>query len=66
MPLYEYRCQDCGREFEDWKSISRRDEAECPACKSAKVTRLVRAFGLIGGSGRSTAPSCAPSRPGGG
>ncbi len=65
MPLYEYRCERCGNEFEDWKSISQRDEAECPECKSEKVQRLVRAFGMIGGS-RSSAPACAPSRPGGG
>ncbi len=63
MPLYEYRCGRCGHEFEDWKSISQRDEAECPKCKSEKVERLVRSFGLIGG-GRSGSSSCAPTRSG--
>jgi putative FmdB family regulatory protein len=65
VPLYEYRCERCGHEFEDWKSISQRDEAACPECRSEKVKRLVRSFGLIGG-GKSSAPVCAPSRTTGG
>ena len=34
MPIYEYACQKCGREFEVRKSISLMDEqANCPTCQ---------------------------------
>lgn len=65
MPLYEYRCEECGHEFEEWKSMSRRDEADCPECKSPKVRRLVRSFGFIAGAGRTAGSvACAPSSSG--
>ena len=33
MPLYEYRCQECGKEFEKLvRSISSTPEVECPHC----------------------------------
>lgn len=31
MPLYLYRCMDCG-EFEEIKSMSDRKESSCPIC----------------------------------
>ena len=32
MPIFEYKCQECGAEFEDLDSISNRDKPhECPA-----------------------------------
>ena len=45
MPIYEYRCQGCGREFTLILSISEHDKAKpkCPKCKSAKVQHAVSA-----------------------
>lgn len=32
MPLYEYKCQDCGV-FDAWRSLTERDCApDCPTC----------------------------------
>jgi putative FmdB family regulatory protein len=42
MPLYEYRCKECGHRFEKIQSFSASDEKECPLCKS-EVERLISA-----------------------
>ena len=39
MPIYEYSCDKCGKEFEELVYGS--DEAACPDCGSDKTTRLV-------------------------
>ncbi|MEK7281660.1 MAG: zinc ribbon domain-containing protein [Chloroflexota bacterium] len=44
MPIYEYRCAKCGREFELMRKLSEMDEpASCPQCGSPGK-RLVSAF----------------------
>ena len=35
MPLYEYRCTQCGHQFEKIQSFSSTPEAVCPLCKGA-------------------------------
>ena len=42
MPLYEYRCLQCGHQFEKIQSFSAPEEKECPVCKG-KVERLISA-----------------------
>ncbi|HUY80734.1 MAG TPA: zinc ribbon domain-containing protein [Acidobacteriaceae bacterium] len=42
MPLYEYRCKQCGHQFEKIQSFSAPDEKECPACKG-ELERLISA-----------------------
>ncbi len=42
MPLYEYRCQSCGHQFEKIQSFSAPEEKECPVCKGP-VERLISA-----------------------
>jgi len=33
MPLYEYRCEKCGRQYESYKRLSEEKKDEtCPAC----------------------------------
>lgn len=39
MPIYEYRCQQCG-DFEVTQKITDRPLARCPACKG-KVKKLI-------------------------
>ncbi len=44
MPIYEYRCADCGRRFSVfWRSFSDVEEnkIKCKRCGSAQVRRLV-------------------------
>lgn len=42
MPLYEYRCKQCGHQFEKIQSFSAPEEKECPLCKG-EVERLISA-----------------------
>ncbi|HEY1807485.1 MAG TPA: zinc ribbon domain-containing protein [Acidobacteriaceae bacterium] len=42
MPLYEYRCKNCGHQFEKIQSFSAPDEKECPLCHGP-VERLISA-----------------------
>jgi len=53
MPLYEYKCEQCGEEFEEVKSFREKDNAECPKC-SAQAKKLISAFSLGGTSSGST------------
>jgi len=32
MPLYDYKCNNCGHRFEDFNSIDNRYNATCPKC----------------------------------
>jgi putative FmdB family regulatory protein len=49
MPVYEYRCQECGEKFEQLRRMSDADtNLICPRCASAKVTRLLSAFATSG------------------
>jgi len=55
MPIFEYRCEDCGQRFDAF--FRRADEAEekqvtCSECGSDKVRKLFSVIGL-GGSERS-------------
>jgi len=42
MPTYEYRCGDCGREFELFQRMSDEPGAPCPECGS-RAERLISA-----------------------
>ncbi|MBA3316271.1 MAG: zinc ribbon domain-containing protein [Planctomycetota bacterium] len=39
MPLYEFRCPTCSREFE--ALVRPTEQAICPSCRSPKVERLL-------------------------
>ena len=40
MPTYEYRCNDCGYQFEKFQRITAAHLTECPKC-GGKVERLI-------------------------
>lgn len=66
MAWYDYRCDDCGHEFEANRPIAERDLANCPQCRGRRTTRLIRPVGMVGGGGRGAGGggSCGPARPG--
>src|SRR5687768_3848167 len=41
MPTYEYACQKCGHEFEQFQSMRDEPLKKCPRCKKAALKRLV-------------------------
>jgi len=45
MPMYEYRCEGCGEEFEIVQPMSARaEDTVCPHCRAKKAVRLLSAF----------------------
>ncbi len=42
MPIFEYRCQDCGHEFEALV-LPQHAAPSCPQCQSAKLEKLLSA-----------------------
>lgn len=50
MPIYEYRCLECGERFEKFgRSANARKEVVCPRCGNTEVQKEVSLFGLMGG-----------------
>lgn len=73
MPIYEYRCTDCGHTLEALQKLSEPALTACPACSKATLSKLVSAAGFqLKGSGwyatdfkSKSAPAC-PLKPEGG
>ena len=63
MPIYEYRCSECGEEFEKWlRSMSAKQDICCPRCGSRQVNKAVSMFGSsVTGSAGISDSSCAPT-----
>src|SRR5271166_4494558 len=53
MPTYEYKCEGCGHQFEEFQSMSEPALEKCPECKKKKLRRLfgIGAAILFKGSG---------------
>lgn len=50
MPIYEYICEGCGKDFDKLVSSSSAKPA-CPECGSKKVQRKFSTFSAHGGGG---------------
>ncbi|MFP5349008.1 MAG: FmdB family zinc ribbon protein [Gammaproteobacteria bacterium] len=46
MPIYEYKCAGCGHALEAMQKMSDAPLAECPACGTSQLKRLVSAAGF--------------------
>ena len=52
MPIYEYRCQQCGHELERIQKMGDERLRDCPACQKPELRRLVSAAAFrLKGSG---------------
>jgi putative FmdB family regulatory protein len=60
MPIYEYRCRGCSKDFEKYVHAASTKVA-CPTCDSGDVMRKLSVFGL-----RSDAPVASGMAGGGG
>ena len=47
MPTYEYACQKCRHEFEQFQSIKEEPLKRCPKCKGKVVRKIGTGAGLI-------------------
>jgi len=54
VPIFEYTCQDCAREFE---ALVRADTvAQCPQCRSTRLVKQLSVF-VTAAAGPETAPA---------
>ena len=63
MPIFEYRCDACGHQFELLVFSSDETKPVCPQCNAGRVQKLmsagsVRPNGIPTGSGGFTPPAC--------
>jgi putative FmdB family regulatory protein len=40
MPTYDYKCDACGHQFEEFQSITANPIKKCPKCSKLKLKRL--------------------------
>jgi len=59
MPLFEYRCKECGHLTEFLEKADAQGEHPCEQCGSTKTGRVLSAFAVgKGGSSGSAGGSC--------
>jgi putative FmdB family regulatory protein len=52
MPIFDFSCNECGKNFDVMISNSDKDKVRCPQCSSAKVVQKLSLFNT--GSGNSS------------
>ncbi len=55
MPLFEFVCQDCGKEFEDLV-FSKNQASHCPQCESQHLAKKISTINTVA-AGRSSVPA---------
>jgi putative FmdB family regulatory protein len=52
MPIYEYRCDECGHQEDHLQKVSEKPLSKCPACGKKAYKKLLSAAGFqLKGSG---------------
>ena len=47
MPVYAYRCQSCGIEFEKQQKFTDKALTRCPECRKGTVKRLLQPSAIV-------------------
>jgi putative FmdB family regulatory protein len=47
MPVYDYRCRECGRVHEVFLRSAGADPPTCPDCGSERLERLLSTFSVL-------------------
>ncbi len=63
MPIFEYKCNKCKKEFEKLVFAGDDKDISCPECNSSKVAKKMSATSFMGGS---SLGKCAAGAPGAG
>lgn len=58
MPIYEYACQQCGREFE--ALVRSTTVPQCPACQSTELAKRLSVFATAGAGASEAAMAAGP------
>lgn len=46
MPIYEYRCEDCGHEMDTLQRLGDEPLVDCPECGRPSLKKLISAAGF--------------------
>ncbi len=49
MPIYEFKCGQCGKEFESLVFSSNEDPVTCPVCSSTETRKILSVFASTSG-----------------
>lgn len=50
MPVYDYKCQKCGKVFEKfWRTLAAAGSVKCEKCGSASVEKLITCCAVSSG-----------------
>ncbi|MEJ2108757.1 MAG: zinc ribbon domain-containing protein [Acidobacteriota bacterium] len=61
MPIFEFTCLECGKEFECLvMKSSESNEVKCPACSSSKLEEKLSSFASVAEGGGSGLSNCTP------
>ncbi|MGQ9663691.1 MAG: FmdB family zinc ribbon protein [Kiritimatiellia bacterium] len=64
MPIYEYRCQKCGRKYEHLAKSHREEAPPCPACGAPDPEKLLSQFAAhVAKRNTCDVNACAAGRP---
>lgn len=66
MPIFDFKCQECGNKFDLMISNADKEKVKCPSCTSINIKQLLsgfntgstKGFGFNTGSTKSAGPSC--------
>lgn len=47
MPIYEYRCKECGKNFEEMQKFSDKPIKTCKYCSGKNVEKLISASSFV-------------------
>jgi putative FmdB family regulatory protein len=62
MPIYEYKCDDCGNRFEKLVRTSDGPGLECPSCGQKHLTQELSTFAARVNGAKQEMPSCPGGR----
>jgi putative FmdB family regulatory protein len=63
MPIYDYRCTDCGHSFDHLQKLSDPLLIDCPACGESSLEKLLSAPAVQVRGSRSAAPMACGAGP---
>ncbi len=47
MPIYQYKCRNCGANIEKMQSVTADPLVECPECHQPRLKRVLQPVGII-------------------
>ena len=59
MPIYEFKCNQCGAKFDQLCRMALEGTVKCPSCGAGDVVKLLSAFASPGTGGGDKCVGCA-------